>query len=323
MTKPKNHLPRTKAPKVALLLDLSHQSSRSVIRGVFKYARHNGDWQIDLLLGKPDEFHSPDLSSWRGTGAIGQIRNPQIGEFLLGLKAPIVLIDPDPGYLEEGNPFYPYPSVDCDSVAVGKKAADYLIELGFENFAFIGDVNHSDWSKIREKAFYRETVELRGLNCSIFPNTARDRTKNETEEGRIVRWLRKLRTPVGIFAANDWRGVQTLQACRLAGLRVPYDAAVLGVDADELLCRTAPPELSSVALDFEWAGYEAARILDMQIRGGYIKNERSIYGPKGVVVRGSTQLDALKNDKVIEALDFIRLNAGLGVNVEEVARRVF
>ncbi len=322
MKKMKRVHPRTKAPKVALLLELSHEASRGVVRGVFKYARHNGDWQIDLVFGKPDEYSTPNLSDWKGAGAIGQIRDEKFEQILLRSKLPLVLIDPKESFLREDSPFYAYSSVDCDSTAVGQTAAEYLIGLGLENYAYVGDRFDSDWSAKRGRAFYEETTR-RGLNCKIYAPAPTRKRNDDAEEKRLAQWLKKLRTPVGIFAANDWRGVQILQICRQIGLRVPYDAAVLGVDADEFLCRTTVPELSSVALDTERAGYEAARILDEQTRGIAVGRETVQYGPLGVVVRGSTRLSAAPlSPKVAEALDFIRINAGLRIGVADVARSV-
>ena len=48
------------------------------------------------------------------------------------------------------------------------------------------------------------------------------------------------------MACNDDRGREVLEACRDAGLRVPEEIAVVGVDNDELLCELADPPLSSV-----------------------------------------------------------------------------
>src|SRR5256886_7815456 len=78
----------------------------------------------------------------------------------------------------------------------------------------------------------------------------------------MVSWLRWLPKPVGLMACNDVCGRQVLQACVTAGLQVPDDVAVVGVDNDDLICELSDPPLSSVALDVERAGYESAQLLD-------------------------------------------------------------
>lgn len=321
MKKKKSKLLWKNAPKVALLLESSHESSRGMIRGVLKYARHNGDWQIELVHGGPNDLYLPDLSVWKGDGALGRIRNEMTAQIVLSSKLPFVLVDPETHYLAPESPFYAYSSVSCDSVAVARLAAEHLTRLGFESYAYVGDVVSSVWSITRERAFCDE-IENRGLSCAVYPIPPVGKRTHEAEESRLVRWLKNLQTPVGIFASNDQRGVQLLHVCRLAGLRVPYDAAVLGVNNDELVCRTTRPELSSVGLDSEFAGYEAARILDERMRGIATEREIVTFGPTEVFVRGSTRGDTLKNVKVVDALDFIRVNAGCNISVSDVARHV-
>ena len=73
------------------------------------------------------------------------------------------------------------------------------------------------------------------------------RTRDILREKKLVTaWLQSLPKPVGIMACNDIRGRQVIEACLRAGLRVPDDVAVVGVDEDHLLCELANPTLSSV-----------------------------------------------------------------------------
>ena len=68
------------------------------------------------------------------------------------------------------------------------------------------------------------------------------------------------------MACNDIRGRQVIEACLQAGLRVPDDVAVVGVDEDRLLCELANPPLSSVVLNLEagrLSGGRTARRIDV------------------------------------------------------------
>ena len=47
----------------------------------------------------------------------------------------------------------------------------------------------------------------------------------------------------------------------MAGVQMPEQVAVLGVDHDEMVCLLCDPPLSSIALNFKRAGYEAATLL--------------------------------------------------------------
>jgi len=104
--------------------------------------------------------------------------------------------------------------------------------------------------------------------CHVYPGAKPFEQEWEVERVRMTRWLGKLPKPVAIFAANDMRARQVLDACLRADIRVPYEAAVLGVDNDPLICETCIPSLSSIRLDVEAAGYVAAELLDKRMFGG-------------------------------------------------------
>ena len=79
---------------------------------------------------------------------------------------------------------------------------------------------------------------------------------------KIAGWIRDLPKPLGLMACNDVRGQQVLNACRSVDVAVPEEAAVVGVDNEEVLCELCDPPLSSVAPNPERIGYEAAELLD-------------------------------------------------------------
>src|SRR5437660_984008 len=89
-----------------------------------------------------------------------------------------------------------------------------------------------------------------------------DWQERNLSEAPLADWLHGLPKPVGVLACNDVRGQQVLNACRRAGLAVPDEVAVLGVDNNELVCNLADPPLSSVDANCERIGYEAAALLD-------------------------------------------------------------
>jgi LacI family transcriptional regulator len=85
--------------------------------------------------------------------------------------------------------------------------------------------------------------------------------------------------PVGVFAYHDLWAVQLIEACRLAGLRVPDDVAVIGTDNDDLLCRLSRPALSSIIIPGERVGWEAAAILDRLLEGEKARPEPMLVRP--------------------------------------------
>jgi len=137
----------------------------------------------------------------------------------------------------------------------------------------------------------------------------------------MAHWLQRLPKPVGLMAANDDRARQVVEACNVAGILVPSEMGVIGVDNDDVVCGLSDPPLSSVAVNFDRAGYETARALDCLMNGKGPVPSRIIVRATHVVVRRSTDVIAVEDDVVAKALRFIRANTrNEKLNVGEVAR---
>ena len=134
-------------------------------------------------------------------------------------------------------------------------------------------------------------------------------------------WLRQLPKPVGVFAANDLWGLPVVEACRIAGLSVPDDVAVLGADNDELRCELARPSLSSIVSPAERVGYEAASLLEHLIHGAEPPAKPLLIPPIGVVTRQSSDVLAGCDPEVTAAVRFIRENAHRPLSVNDVLRK--
>ena len=76
----------------------------------------------------------------------------------------------------------------------------------------------------------------------------------------------KSNRPVGVLASLDLRGQQVLAACRLVGLAVPDDVAVIGFDDLGVAERTSPP-LTTMRNPTQEMAERATRLLLEQIDG--------------------------------------------------------
>jgi LacI family transcriptional regulator len=319
MEKKKRKLARQKIPQVAILLESSHEVSRGMLRGILAYVRLYGPWALHLDSGGANDQKMPDLTVWRGSGIIARIPNAKAAADIEAARLPTVLIDPLDPYLAPAHPLSRCCRVQCDSAEVARRAADYYLANGFTRFAFVGEPTGMNWSRWRQEAFVARLAET-GHACAVYPEpSAEERGEWEIERQRMSRWLRRLPKPLAVFAANDARGRQVLNACLAADLPVPYQVAVLGVNNDVMICETSLPPLSSVAVDMERAGYAAAELLDQLMRGT-VKGQRCVtFEPQEVVPRASTRSLQVTDRLVIRALEFIRINAGLNIRVSDVA----
>ena len=120
------------------------------------------------------------------------------------------------------------------------------------------------------------------------------------------------------MAGNDPRGIQLLDACRRAGVAVPEEVAVVGVDNDELVCELAYPPLSSVIPDAVRIGYEAAALLDRLMKGEPAPAAMQTIPPQGLAIRQSSDVTAIADPRLADAMRFIREHACDGIGVDDV-----
>jgi LacI family transcriptional regulator len=84
---------------------------------------------------------------------------------------------------------------------------------------------------------------------------------------QLIGWLRELPKPVGIIAVTDARARHLLQACLIAGIAVPEQVAIIGIDNDPLTRTLTRIPLSSVIQGTEEMGRTAAHLLHRMLRG--------------------------------------------------------
>ena len=204
-------------------------------------------------------------------------------------------------------------------------AAQHLIERGFKSFAFLGYAQF-DWSRSCCRGF-RESVEAAGHDCFEYRQSQRvswghQQISWEAEVESVACWIKSLPKPLGLMTCNDFRGVQALDACRRAGVAVPEEAAVIGVDNEEVACELAYPPLSTVIPDTRTVGYEAAAMLDRLMKGEAEPTTRIIVPPLGIAHRLSTDVNAIADPMVAEAMRFIREHASQGLRIDDVLSEV-
>ncbi len=313
-----------RAPRVALLLETSTEYGRGLLRGILRYSRLHGPWSIHVSPGHLRQI-LPHASSWKGSGLIARVGSAEVEQLIHSVHVPCVI-----SRLAESESLLEIEGIgeirsDCQPIA--RMAAAHLLEVGFRQFAFCGFTN-CWWSTAREKTFFQFARD-RGFGCSIH-RIARTSWMHrpdwiqrwQREQPLMIRWLKSLPKPVGLMACNDVCGFEVLQACAAGGLRVPDEVAVIGVDNDEMMCELADPPLSSVALDVEHAGYQAAALLDAMMRGRAPNGRSVLVRPTHLAVRLSTDVIVQEDKLVARALQFIRDHARHNLSVNDVREDV-
>jgi LacI family transcriptional regulator len=217
------------------------------------------------------------------------------------------------------------PLVHTNDRSVGRIGAEHLLERGFRHFGFC-EYQGEFWSRDRCAGF-NATVAEKGFQCDVYgmpmpgPGTGGPDVW-EQQQRELSAWLRELPKPVGVMATNDLMGQQILEACQRLQIRVPEEVAVVGADNDEPICRIASPPLSSVIINDHQRGYEAAALLDRMMSGAAAPADPIYVEPAGVATRASTDIMAIEDSTVVEALRFLRDHCCDRINVDDVVREV-
>lgn len=307
-------------PKVALLIETARGFGRGLLAGIGRYAALHGPWMFHITAGDYEQA-VPQMRQWGGSGIIARIPNDQVARAVLEADVPTIAVGLTDDQMRPESPLSNFSELSSEAIQVSRLAADHLLERQFSHYAYVG-MEDRCWSRRRERVF-RELLQEVGFEVHSYsqPQRRRDRVW-EREQKFLADWIGQLPTPLGLFACNDDRGREVLEACHLAGVHVPEDVAVVGVDNDEVFCNLANPPLSSVALNAETAGFRAAALLDRMMRGRSRRPQRIVVEALGVVTRRSTDIIAVKDPDVAAALQFIRREDGRDISVDVVAEEV-
>jgi LacI family transcriptional regulator len=304
-----------KLKQVALLIEPSGSYGRGLLQGIAKYNRDHSKWSIYFRPHGLGDATPAWLRTWKGDGMLVRLETPEMVAAVRRYGIPVV-------NLRGTLPKLRFPFVTIDHGEIAALAFQHLRERALRHFAFCGRPRPGNPVLHERGEHFRALVEQSGGQCHIYPLDVRRTMAWDCEQHRLADWIRSLPKPVGIMACNDECGLQVLDACRRAGVIVPDEVAVVGVDDDPAICDLAIPPLSSIDVNAETVGYEAAALLDRMMEGGEAPEEPIKVAPRGVVARASTDLVASEDREVGQALWYIRERACTGLHVGDVLRHM-
>ncbi len=300
-------------PHVALIVETSLAYGRGLLHGIGQYIRENAPWSVYLEQRSLYDPPPPWLKGWKGDGIISRASSPQMAKLIVDTG--IATVDLNEEVMGLGLPL-----IYNDHHMIGRRAAEHLLDRAFTHFGYLG-YEDTEWSRRRQQGFV-SMVTARGFRCDVFVNPpasvkAHEQPRWEDELKRVTQWVRRLPKPAGVMACNDFRAVQLLDACRREGVAVPEQVAVIGVDND-VACELCNPPLTSVIPDAERIGFEAAKLLDQLMQGKRPLYQERYFPPRGIITRQSTDVTAINDPIVADAVHFIRQHACEGISVDDV-----
>ena len=305
--------------KILLLLDFAEEYHKNLLQGIIRYSREFGPWVFFRMPIYYRETIGIDgilkwAKDWGAKGLIGQLHNnSEIWKFT---NEGISVIAQD--FQER---FKDVPNITGAYHQTGRLGAEYFLRKGFKNFAFYGFKNIV-WSRERAEGF-EEKIKEAGYSVHYFEHRkSRSMDLWYYKPSLLSKWLKSLPKPTALMTCDDNQGLHITEASRHAGIRIPEDVAVLGVDNDENICFLSDPPLSSISSDVEKGGYEAARVMQQMITAGKTNSDNIIVKPTHIITRASTDIYSTDDELIVKTLKYIHLNIDKNIKVGQVLKEV-
>jgi LacI family transcriptional regulator len=315
--RPADQLTPPRAHRIALLFNGNKIFDRDVIGGVAAYLTSTrSPWE--LFLEEDFRLRLAGIDRWQGDGIIADFDDPAVAQALAHSRIPVMAVGgsyADPDAYPAGVPY-----VATDNAKLVERAYGHLIEAGLHNFALFSlpESPANRWAQERERAFVH-LMQRDKLTPLVTRGHSTSASSWDAAVDQQVAWLRSLPKPVGIIAVTDARARQLLQACNLAGIAVPEQVALIGIDNDPLAQMLARIPLSSVIQGAHEIGRTAAQLLDQMLHGAHPGPLRTLVPPSGINVQASSRHEPASDPHVMQARHFIRQYACQGIKTGQVA----
>ena len=299
--------------RVILLIDCASEHDRKLLRGMMRYSKENGPWLFyrlspDFRFGEGrEEWALQWARQWKADAIIGRWDDSKM--YLLdNLGVPIVLQNN-----KSRSDVFSNLTGDYDNT--GKMAAEYFRKKLYTEYAFFG-ITDIVWSEERCEGYRREVEKNNGHFYSYMePITGADREI-------IKEWLEKLPKPVALFCCDDAHALFITETCKIAGIRVAEDIAILGVDDDDLLCSISDPTISSIQMDVENGGYMTCKLLHQQLMSRDRRPFNVSISPLGIKERNSTSALNIVDPHVLKIVKTIDNSYSQELKMEELLQTV-
>ncbi|MFP4356205.1 MAG: substrate-binding domain-containing protein [Phycisphaerae bacterium] len=294
--------------RILVAIDRLDHYTRGMLEGVGQFAQQHGHlWTFDMV----SPMSLLRQAKPQAAGLLLHSRDPNLIRRASRSAVPAVAITSAPvhGKLAQ---------VGVDEYGCAKQGVQHFLDRGFGRFAYAGPF-WSDAIPLRRASVQRRLKEL-SFEMEIL-GPLEDASTSAVRHSKLIHWLKKLPRPVAVFAWNDLHGSEVVSAARSAGLLVPEDVAVLGMDNDAVICSLCNPPLSSIMQPLEQIGHKAMEMLDQIMQGD--RDIKELYLPSpGVAQRRSTEVFAVDDEDVRTALSFIHANAEKNIGVADVLEAV-
>ncbi len=304
------------------LFGMSHAGLDEKFRlGLLQYRGKVRHWFFHEIGHAVDEVlhRLGEHTAQRCTAFIGHVGSEAVAEALRATGKPVLNIA---GSLDVPE----WAGSGLDYEAMGRMAAEYFSDAGFRHFLYVpGFDTESD--SLKQQGFTQELLRrghesvwsMRvGLSKEI---TCHAPLAKRMHLGSVTEWLHDSPKPLAIFSGTDERARELMDFAHFRGLQIPEQIAFLGCDNTETLCEMMLVPLSSIAVPAQRVGWLAAQQIEAQLQGEALPQPQRL-PPERVVVRTSSDLVALDDPVVADAVALMRLHAHERITIAEITEQL-
>ena len=318
------------------------------VSGIARYAKEHG-WNLMIQdrLG-----HTP--LAWNGDGVLATLRSDPVTFKSISalMRRGIPLVD-----LTVSRPEIKLPRVTSDHAEIGRLAARHFAAREFKHLAWFSS-SWGNVHRLRYEGF-AQGLASRPLKWIVADELPTRRQGDWTAFVKwIGEKLGTAGKPLAVLTYDETDAARLLYAAKELGVNVPEELAILSIGNNPLVCENQSVPLSSIDQNLERNGYEAAALLDRlmsssqdnrpirqssnrsieqsinrtiehsnnrtfeQSNNRTIKqsnNQTILIPPARVVTRRSTDVIAVSDATVRQALKFIGENLSTPIGSPQIA----
>ncbi len=310
-----------------MMTDFSESYPRRLLIGVAKYAHDIGEaWTLSRL-------NTTDREKYETEALVDYARRFQadviIGQFL---KTDDLSAFKNAGIIPIAQEFSSrnttIVNITGEHHKAGRVGAEYFINKGFHNFAYLG-MEDVVWSDERLEGFRQAVLESdKSYTFSEF-KLPQPLIWQNLDMSELSTWIKSLPKPVAIMACDDNQAFLVVEVSRNLALtenesrlRIPDDVAVLGVDNDESICSLSYPNLSSINQEVEKGGYELARYIDTCLKNPDAPQKNIVVPIGNVISRQSSDIFVNDDPSIAKVLRYIHENIATKISVNDIVSEV-
>lgn len=272
------------------------------LAGIDAYRRTHPGWMIRQQYHQPkNAAETRELLTWQAEG-------------WLTVGVTTVAVPPGVPWVSLRCGQAPW-SIEFADDQIGACAAEHLAQLVPATVLMpVTTESHAEpWCAERMSGF-RATLARLGIPLQSFP--WRPHPGIATDELSLSARIMATPAPRALFATSDVLALDVVEQLIGAGIRVPADVAVLGADGLPR-CMNFEVAISSVEVPHHAAGYAAAELLDLVMRGDAPAQGTRRLEPTGIIKRVSTDALTIQDPEVAAVVAAIAIHATGTFSVED------